>query len=319
VRGEVLFEEKKEIDCTVVGDAMLDITVKGTTQLKPRGTSYCETISIQPGGSGNVAAGLSKLGGHSAFIGKIGKDALGSIYIENLKKMGIQTHPIIDKQVPTGTCIVLVDEFGERSFIVFRGANNTLKPTEIEGFRQTIANSKFLYVSGYSLVEHPQAHAVKKAVHLARKEGVKVVFDFGSYNIVKDYRETVEEIITDSDVLFPNYEEAKALVNKTAVSDIAKGLSELAPIVFLKLGEQGCVVINGRTHHKLASQKVKPIDTTGAGDAFAAAAIYGLTHKLSLTNTGILANWFASRKVLTAGPRVTQDKKEVNLFLRSFS
>jgi sugar/nucleoside kinase (ribokinase family) len=307
----------KSIDCTVVGDAMIDIVVLGMSKMNPRGTSYCKTISVQPGGGGNIIEGLSKFGVTTAFIGKVGSDALGSVYNMDLDRLTPENHLIFDETIATGTCISMVDEEGERSMIVFRGANDTLTPQEIDNKRDIIANSKYLYVCGYSLIERPQADAIKKAVLIAKNEGVKVIFDPGSYNIVRDKEAIVRNLLASSDIVLPNQDEGRELAKGTSLNAIIEFLGKVAPKVFLKLGGQGCVIIEENSHQKISVGMVDSIDTTGAGDAFAAATIYGLTQNFSLEKTGTIANWFASRNVQLAGPRSFPDKHEIREMLES--
>ena len=143
-------------DCTIIGDIFLDIVVKVDYRLLLRGgTSYCDFIKPVLGGSGNVAVGLSLLGGKAAFVGKAGDDFFGKLYARDLKKSGVVSRVFFDKRSPTGLIIVFVDK-KERSFLVFKGANDQLSVGEIENAINLIRKAGFVYFSGYSLLNNPQ-------------------------------------------------------------------------------------------------------------------------------------------------------------------
>jgi sugar/nucleoside kinase (ribokinase family) len=302
-------EEKS--DCVVAGDAMFDITVLGLKSIVPRGTAYCDGIRIHPGGAGNVAVGIATCGGAATFIGKIGSDYFGRMYKEDLENHGVKAFLVYDEQQPTGTIVVHVDGEGDRSFIIHRGANDSLSPPDIENLRHIISNAHYVYICGYSIVEAPQSDAIRRVVQLAKKDNVKVAFDPGSYNIIVDKRSQIDKLVLFSDVLFPNYDEAKALVGNLPLDEMVRELGKLAPLVFLKVGADGCVVIQGSTYTIIGVPSVKQIDTTGAGDAFASAAIYGLIRGYNNEVIGKFANWFASKNAELVGPRYIPDKGEV--------
>lgn len=294
------------MDCTAVGDTFFDIMVRRDPfkfGLVRGGTSYSSPITIEPGGMGNVAVGLSRLGGKAQFIGKAGEDALGSFYQDNLIKEGVSAKVIFDKDSSTGIIITFVDEEGERSFLVSRGANDFLLPEEIAQYESDIKRSKYLFISGCSLVNNPQREAVLKAADIAKSGNVKVIFDAGAHNLIRQKRLVFEKLLNLCDIVTLNLEEAKALTNHDRIRDIAKHLSESVPLVALKMGKEGCMIITPDKKFKCQSNKVNCVDSTGAGDAFVSAFIYGLIKKLPLEAIARLANWYASHNIKKLGSR----------------
>jgi sugar/nucleoside kinase (ribokinase family) len=292
----------------LIGDVCFDLIVKQPLSsfkfdVNTGGTSYSSSITMLPGGTGNIAVGLSRLGGKTQFIGKAGNDQLGILYRDDLIAEYVKTNLLFDETHPTGLIVVTVNRNGERSFLVSRGANDFLDPTEIEYYTNDIIKSRFLYVCGYSLVKKTQRDAILKAVKIAKSNNVKVIFDLGSYNLINQYRSVFNKLVDQCDIIIPNLEEAQALTNCIKINDVAKYLSKKVPLSALKMGKAGCLLITPKKTFKFRSNKVRCIDSTGAGDAFASGIIYGLVNKLNLETIGTLANWYASFNVQKLGPR----------------
>lgn len=305
-------------DCTVVGDVFLDVILKvkhGHMRFFRGGTSYVDFAKAVLGGSGNVAVGLSSLGGKAAFVGKAGDDFFGKLYIRNLKKKRVVPKIFFDRDSPTGLVISLVGDGKQRSFLVFRGANDKLSTSEIDKETDLFRRSKYVYFSGYSLVNDPQRSAVLRAIGLARKFKAKIVFDPGAYNIIKSRRKIFLRLLDLCDIFSPNLEEAQAITNATNIEDIISQLRDKVPFIALKCDANGSILISGKNIVKIPSFKVRVLDPTGAGDAFTAALIYGLAHALPLESTGKLANWVAAEVVAHVGSRSFPSKSRSDLFL----
>jgi len=292
-------------DCTVIGEVFLDVVVKAGFdygRLFRGGTSYCDLIKPVLGGSGNVAVGLSMLGGKAAFVGKAGDDFFGKLYARDLKNSGVFSKVFFERQSSTGLIIVFVGE-NERSFLVFRGANDKLSSSDIEKALDLIRNSSFVYFSGYSLVNNPQKNAILRAIDLAKESNVKIVFDPGAHNLVKSKQRLFEKLLGLCDVFSPNLDEALAITKATNIKELIEELKERVPLTALKCGKDGSVLISRKEVVKVESYDVRHLDTTGAGDAFTAALIYGLTRRMQLPSIGKLVNWFAAEVVTNVGSR----------------
>jgi sugar/nucleoside kinase (ribokinase family) len=311
-------ETFQPFDCTVIGDVLIDL-IFYVNDDHPRfshgGTSYCDNAKIEFGGSGNIAVGLSSLGGKAAFVGKAGNDSLGKLYMKNLKDKNIVPKIFFDKDISTGMLIAFVDNHKERSFLVFRGANNKLSTDEISKASVLIKKSKCIYFSGYSLVEDPQQTAILRGIELAKKYNAKVVFDPGAYNLIQSKPKLFAKIISLSDVFSLNLDEAIAITDSTNINDVINKFKNEVPLTALKCGSNGCIFISKNDVLKIPGIKVKCTDPTGAGDAFTAALIYGLVRRYPLKQIGKLANWFAAQKVSQIGPRSFPIKTRINNFL----
>lgn len=306
------------LDCTVVGDVFLDVILKLKSDKVPfcrGGTSYIDFARAVLGGSGNIAAGLSSLGGKAAFVGKAGDDFYGKLYVRDLKEKRVVPRIFFDQDCPTGLLIALVRDGKQRSFLVFRGANDKLSKGEIDKETHLFQRSRCVYFSGYSLVNDPQQSAVLRAVELARKFKTKIVLDPGAYNIVESRRKLFLELLDLCDVLSLNLEEARAITKAPNMKEMVSQLRGKVPLTALKCGAHGCILFDAENTVKIPSLKVPALDPTGAGDAFTAALIYGLTHGLPLESTGKLANWFAANVVASIGARGFPSKSESDLFL----
>lgn len=309
-------------DCTVIGDVFIDLMIYVSGD-QPKffygGTSYCDLAKIELGGSGNVAVGLSSLGGRVAFVGKAGYDLFGRVYIRNLKKKKVLSKIFLDKDYSTGIVIIFVDNQKERSFLVFRGANDKLSTVDVSKAIDLIKRSKYVYFSGYSLVNDPQQSAILKGIEIAREYHSKVVFDPGAHNLIKSKPQLFANILDLCDIFSPNLDEAFAITNTTNIKDVINKLKDKVPLTALKCGEKGCILISKNNVVKVPSVKVRCIDPTGAGDTFTASLIYGLARELPLKYIGQLANWYAAQVVTREGSRSLPKKSRINKFLETLT
>jgi len=300
---------------------MMDVVLKSErgvlNALEIDGTNYFRSARVAPGGSGNIAAALSHLGGKAAFIGKAGQDPFGTAYLRDLESLRIAARVEFDESASTGFVISLVEPEGHRTMLVSRGANDNLGQQEVKSNLQKLGPAKFVYLSGYSLLNLPQREAVLEAGRIGRGNGSGVVFDPGSANLVKDHSDVFEGAIDSCDVLCANAAESKVLANGLSVSEYARSLSRKGKKVIVKAGPQGCLVSTEGELSTLPGVSANALDTTGAGDAFLGALLYCLSLDYDLTKSASFANWFASRKVEGLGPRHFPRREDADAFLKS--
>ena len=310
----------KPFDCTVVGDIAFDVILQKKSWkngFPQGGISYLDYATLVPGGSGNIAVGMSLLGLRIAFIGKAGKDMLGKIYADDLESNDVTAKIFFDKSLPTGIVIALTECEGERSFQVFRGANDKLAAEDIESAKQLIENSKYLYICGYSLVSSDQQNAILNAVNIAKYSHTQVAFDPGAYNLIDSRRQLFQRLLTLSDLFCPNLREALVITNTGTLDAALQRLKECTKLTALKLGKEGSVIVCGDETIKTPASKVRVVDTVGAGDAFMAAVVYGLTHDLPLNLTAHLANWYAAQTITSCGARSYPSERKIHSFVKS--
>lgn len=309
----------KEIDCLAIGDVMLDIYLgnfANPIHFLKGGTSYCDFAKIDFGGTGNVASGLALLGGKTAFIGKAGNDCWGRLYDENLKTKGVTTRIFYEDGFFTGLALVGLEGDGERSFCVFRGANDTLSEHDVDKSIDLIRRSEYLYFSGYSLANEPQRTAILKAAKTAKEHKTKIVFDPGAHNLIRSKPRLFAKTLDICDVFLPNLVEASEITSTTNEDDIISALKIRAPLTAMKCGKDGCILISKKRVVRVPSFNVKCVDSTGAGDAFAAGLIYGMVKGLPLFSTGRLANWLAAKVATKVGARSFPSRTEIRSFLK---
>jgi sugar/nucleoside kinase (ribokinase family) len=309
----------RKFDCLIIGDVMLDVFVKNSgdaVRFLRGGTSYSDFAHLDFGGAGNVATGLSLLGGRASFIGKGGDDFWVKMYKQDLINNGVATNIFLEKGSSTGLALVALGKRGERSLCVFRGANDRLSIDEIDKSTSLLTMSKYLYFSGFSLVSDPQKAAVLHAVKLAKQYGAKVVFDPAAHNLIRSHFKLFDELLDTCDVFCPNLQEAKAITRTRSLQNVMDELTERARFTVIKCGKTGCIFVTPKSKIKIPAFSVNCLDSTGAGDAFVAALIYGLAKNLSLRAIGELANWFAAQVVTRVGSRSFPTRLEIANFRR---
>ncbi len=298
-------------------DVVLKSDRKMVNALRVEGTNYFASSQVTPGGSGNVAATISHLGGKTALIGKAGQDAYGRAYLQDLESMGVVARLEFDGSVSTGLAVCLVEPEGHRTMLVSRGANDNLTSEGVKHHLRELGPAKFLYLSGYSMLSSPQRDAILEAARLGRETGMRVVFDPGSANLIKSLPKVFERALESCDILCANLDEASVFADGLDVSEYMRLLSRRGKLVFVKTGSKGCFVALDGELSSLPGVEAKCVDTTGAGDAFLGALLYALSIDLNLTDSASFANWFAARKTESLGPRHYPSKEDAESFLKS--
>jgi len=296
-----------KLDCTVIGDAMIDITlplpdVKALDNLLHGGVINTE-YKMSPGGTANIAVGISKLGGKSAFIGEVGDDYFGEIFIKDLEANEVLNGVSISKTKRTGIAFTLVLPGGERYFIVDRGANTSLLFEDID--LQLIQNSSFIYFTGFSLQERDTSQTIQKVIEEASKKRVAIVFNPGAPNLAEEFRDTfLNTIRRYVDMLILNNSEGRYLAGCDRESEIMRFLlSQDLKRVVLTMGNRGSIVATKDKMYQIDAHALKVVDTTGAGDAYAAGFIYGLIKGWKEETAGKFASKIAGEIVGQIGPR----------------
>jgi sugar/nucleoside kinase (ribokinase family) len=301
----------------VVGDIFLDINIRTDKfQLIEGGVFHSKEANYSFGGSGNISAALSLLGIDNYFVGKAGRDLFGNLYRIDLEKNRVKTDIFLDDKSPTGIVVSIIDEHAERSFVIARGANDNFKAEEVDKVMDEI-DCRFLYITGYSLVNSPQRDAILHAAKRAYNAGIKIFFDIGAYNVIEKSQRYFDDIIKITNVLSTNAKEAKTLLHASDTSQALKILSETVPIAVIRLGKDGCLISAHGRESRVPAPVIESVDTTGAGDAFNAALMYGMLNRMSYDKIASFANWFASRKVQHIGARSFPLRAEINSILNS--
>jgi len=283
---------------------------KGSMQLvdleKSRGIKSATAIFPRTFASGGSAAntihGLAMLGADTGFIGSIGRDDTGDFFENDMKKAGVNTL-LIRRDSVTGTAVALVTRDTERTFATHLGAAVELSADD---FRPLLFEDfDILYLEGYLITDFK---VIDTACRIARENKMLIALDLSSYNVVEGFLDQFKEIIEKYvDILFANEQEAKAFTGHEPEKALTM-LSELSEIVILKVGAEGSWVKSKDELIKISAFPVQCIDTTGAGDLYAAGFLYGFSHGMNLEKCGILGSLMAGKVIETVGARMDLEK-----------
>lgn len=256
------------------------------------------------GSAANTLAGLASFGGTGLFVGKVKDDRLGHSFADSLKDSGIHySTGFAANGSGTARCLIAVTSEGQRSMSTYLGASRELTPADID--EEAIAASSLLYIEGYQWDAEQSKAAIGKAMAAAKKAGRKVAFSLSDPFCVGRNREEFLGLYRDKvDVLFANEEEAKALFEVEEFDQVLQSVRHWPGITALTRSAKGCVIAHKNDIHVIDAVKVsKVVDTTGAGDQFAAGFLYGLTRGKHLAECGKLGVVAAGEVISHYGAR----------------
>ncbi|MBV9044507.1 MAG: adenosine kinase [Alphaproteobacteria bacterium] len=271
-------------------------------------SALTNTKQMAGGSAGNTMAGFASLGGNGVYFGKVKQDRLGEAFRASMKDTGVHfTTPMAASGPSTALCVVAVTPDEQRSMSTYLGAAREFSVADLN--EDEIASSAILYIEGY-MWDAPSAKAACiKAMDIARAKGTKVAFTMSDPFLIGRYGDEFRAMLDKIDILFANEEEAKALFEVDNFDDVLQRARRTKGIKALTRSEKGCVIAQGNEVHVVDAWPVKRVlDTTGAGDQFAAGFLYGLTHGRGLAECGRLAGLCAAEVISHYGAR-----PEVNL------
>lgn len=275
--------------------------------------TYSEKSELTPGGSvANTIRSMAHLGANAGFMGKISKDELGSLFEAEFEKAGVKTHLFYSDKTDTGRVMGLVSPDSERTMATYLGAGAEMVPEEMnidifEGY-------DFFYIEGYLVFNQS---LIQACAEVAKKAGVKIAVDLSSFNVVEANLDFLKDLIKNYvDIVFANEEEAKSFTGlepEEALHEIAKDCE----ITIVKVGKEGSMIKVGEEVTRIGVIPAKAVDTTGAGDAYAAGFFYGLTNNHSIEQCGRIAALVSGKVVEVMGPNLPDDqwsevKTEIN-------
>ena len=262
------------------------------------------------GSAGNTVAGIAALGGRTAYIGKVADDQLGDVFTHDIRATGVtyDTQPL-KGGLPTARCLIFVTPDAHRTMQTFLGATTQLGPEDVNiGY---ITSSRVVYLEGY-LWDQPRAkQAMREAAITAHAAGVKVSLTLSDSFCVDRYRSEFLELAEHHvDILFANEAEILALYEARTFDEALQRVRGHCEIAALTRSEKGSVVINGDVVHVIdAVPGVNVVDTTGAGDAYAAGFLYAYTRDQDLAACGRLGGAMAAEVISHFGARPESDVK----------
>lgn len=261
------------------------------------------------GSAGNTVVALNQFGGNSFYSFLVAHDELGKFFLEDLKRNGVDTTLTWEKcpQGHTGKCLVMTSPDAERTMNTFLGVSSFLSPEHLN--EQAIIDSSYIYLEGYLVASPKGLEAMKEAKRIAEKNKVATALTFSDASMVKYFSKQMEEIVGASvDLLFCNEEEAIIFTGTENLTQAREKLKQVAKRFAITLGANGALIYDGDTFIQIEPYSVRAIDTNGAGDMFAGAFLYGITHKHSYAEAGKLASLASSRVVSQFGPRLSPEQ-----------
>jgi sugar/nucleoside kinase (ribokinase family) len=316
---------KTTLDVVAVGNAIVDVIsqadeaflvrhemTKGSMQLIDADVAHAlyddmgPGIEMSGGSAANTAAGVASLGGRPGFIGRVADDVLGQVFTHDLRAAGVHYEPLgvaVDER-GTARCLILVTPDAQRTLNTYLGVSSLIGPPDID--RDLVRSAQVLFCEGY-LWDQPDAKdALRLAMDVARESGVKVAFTLSDSFCVDRHRADFLELAEHRvDILFANEAELLSLYETETWEKAADHVAGHCEIACLTRSEMGSVVIteDGDRIEVPAKLVGGVVDTTGAGDLYAAGFLYGHTHGLDLATSGALASLAAGEVISHVGAR----------------
>jgi len=327
-------EQGRDLDVVAVGNALVDVLaratdddlgrlalVKGSMELVDlaRSTTIYGAmgagVEVSGGSAANTAVGVAALGGRVGYIGKVADDEFGATFIHDIAAAGVADGRI--SSVPashgpgaeqaTGRCLVLVTADGERTMATHLGVASALGPDDVDG--DLLARGQVVYLEGYLWDQPPAKQALRKAMEVAHGADALVALTLSDpFCVSRHRREFLDLLHGEIDVLFANEEEVTLLFDASSFEGAVSAVEETGLLAALTRGPAGSVVVAASGPVAVAAEAVeKVVDTTGAGDLYAAGFLYGLTHGYEPESCARLGGLCAGEVISHLGARPQAD------------
>lgn len=261
-------------------------------------------VEVCGGSCANTVVGAASFGGRTAYIGKVRDDDLGAIFTKDIREFGVRfdTPPSTDGPA-TARCVIMITPDGQRTMSTYLGACVELGPEDVD--ESLVAQAQVTYMEGY-LWDPPRAkEAFRKAMAAATAAGRRTSLTLSDSFCVERHREEFRSLVeNDIDILFANEDEIRGLYEVDSIEDALRQVKGRCSIVAVTRSEHGSIVAaDGERHEVPAEPVAKVVDTTGAGDSYAAGFLYGLTHGLALPTCARLGSIAAAEIISHVGSR----------------
>ncbi len=310
--GNAIVDVLAEADDTFLaaeGIAKGGMTLIDTPRANQLYASMPPGIEVSGGSAANTMAGIASLGGKCAYIGKVAKDQLGEVFAHDIRAIGVgfDTAPLIGGE-PTARCLILITPDAQRSMNTFLGASSFLGEGDLDA--DLIRSASVTYLEGYLFDRDEAKAAFFAAAKIAHDAGRKVALTLSDTFCVARHHAEFTKLVSHVDILFANEGEAAALTGETEFTAAVNALSAKCPTVCVTHGAEGSVIVSGGQIYKIAAAPVaKLVDTTGAGDLYAAGVLYGITAGLDIPAAGRIGSIAAAEAIGHVGPRPQQSLK----------
>jgi sugar/nucleoside kinase (ribokinase family) len=322
---------EKTYDVVGIGNAIVDVLVqadddlldnfeltKGTMALVDEAQADHLYASVGPGletsggSAANTLAGVAQLGGRAGFIGRVRNDQLGGIFAHDIRSVGARFDtPAATEGPSTARCLILVTPDAQRTMCTYLGASVGLDPADLD--LEMVAQAKVLYLEGYLWDSDEAKAAFIAAAEVARAHGGEVALSLSDAFCVERHRESFQELVDGHvDILFANEMEITALYKANSFEEAADQVRGRCKLAALTRSEKGSVVLNGAGTHSVDPFQLGPLlDTTGAGDLYAAGFLHAYTQGQGIDACGRLGSLCAGQVVTQLGPRPQGSLKQL--------
>ncbi len=255
------------------------------------------------GSAANTIHGLANLGIQTGFIGKVGTDDLGTIFKHDMEQFNILPHLFYSHINKSGHCTSLISADSERTLATYLGAAVELNAGDLS--ENLFDDYHYFHVEGY-LIQNPEL--IECALKIAKQKGLKISLDLASYNVVEANLATITRLVEEYvDILFANEEEAKSFSGKEG-REALDYMGQKVDIAVLKLGKKGSLIKHFDEVIQVGVIPVNSIDTTGAGDLYAAGFLYGLINRLTPRLCGEAGAILSGNVIEVIGPKMDQQR-----------
>ncbi|MCT0201915.1 adenosine kinase [Synechococcus sp. CS-602] len=316
-------EISKVLDVIGIGNAIVDVLVqsddrfledhqlhKGAMALVDEAQAERLYAAMGPGletsggSAANTLAGIAQLGGQAAFIGRVRDDQLGAIFAHDIRAVGTRFDtPAASSGPSTARCMILVSPDAQRTMCTYLGASVGLEPQDLD--LELVAQAKVLYLEGYLWDSEAAKRAFLAAAEVMRRSGGQVALSLSDAFCVERHRQSFLELVDGHvDLLFANEVEIMALYGSSSFEEAREHVRGRCQVAVLTRSERGSVVLQGSTTLEIEPYRLGPlVDTTGAGDLYAAGFLFGHTRGDSLERCGQLGSLCAGQVITQLGPR----------------
>ena len=261
--------------------------------------------SYTPGGSAaNTIRGIAALQDPAAYIGSVGKDELGNMFRESIAEENVKPL-LVTGTHPTGYAIGFITPDSERTFATYLGAATEISPEKLK--KEMFSGHRIFHIEGYLIIDHP---LILRALKMAKDAGAEVSYDMASYNVVEANRDFIREILTDYvDIVFANEEEARAFSGQDPQGAL-EDLATYCKVAVVKTGASGSLIKMDEESYIVKAIDAESIDTTGAGDLYAAGFLHGYLKGMLPEQCGRIGSLLGGKVIETIGTKMSNDTWE---------
>lgn len=272
-----------------------------------------KTKRASGGSAANTIYAANSFGSRCYYSCKTNNDSAGQFFVEDMTAAGVECTPSLHNQtLPTGTCLVMITPDAERSMNTYLAISATLSAEQLN--ENALKHANYYYIEGYLCTSDSGRDAAIKGKKIAEQNQTKTVLTLSDPAMVKFFKPALVEMVGDGvDLLFCNEEEALAWCETTSLDSALTTLKTISKSFAVTLGSKGALVFDGKNTIPIAAQKIKAVDSNGAGDIFAGAFLHAINAGFSFQKAGELASAAAGKVVSKFGPRLAIDEHKALL------